>query len=98
MIITRCAARDLHTVAPGAPERTCWRQFVAQGGDCKKSSIAPLNAIIIIIKCEKAKAYCTTICNPTYHIEFNLKLVDYVNVVKHANSIANCLCFLCKHV
>ena len=27
----------------------CWRQFAAQWGDCKKSLIAPLNVIIIII-------------------------------------------------
>ena len=49
MISTRCVARDLHTVAPGPLERTCWRQFAALWGDCKKSRIAPLNAIIIII-------------------------------------------------
>ena len=35
---------------PGPLER-CWRQFAALRGDCKKSRIAPLNAIIIIIKC-----------------------------------------------
>ena len=40
---------DLHTVAPGPLERTCWRQFAALWGDCKKSRIAPLNVIIIII-------------------------------------------------
>ena len=45
----QCVARDLHTIAPGPLERTCWRQFAAQWGDCKKSRIAPLNAIIIII-------------------------------------------------
>ena len=48
-ISARCVARDLHTAAPGPLERTCWRQFVALWGDCKKSRIAPLNAIIIII-------------------------------------------------
>ena len=45
----RCVARDLHTIAPGPLERTCWKQFAALWGDCKKSWIAPLNAIIIII-------------------------------------------------
>ena len=30
-------------------ECMCWRQFTAQRGDCKKSRLAPLNAIIIII-------------------------------------------------
>ena len=30
-------------------ERMCWRQFVAQWGDCNKLRIAPFNAIIIII-------------------------------------------------
>ena len=34
----RCVARDLHTVAPGPLERTCWRQFAALWGDCKKIS------------------------------------------------------------
>ena len=29
-------------------ELTCWRQFAAQQGDCNKSRIAPLNAIIIV--------------------------------------------------
>ena len=48
VISARCVARDLHTVAPGPLERTCWRQFAALWGDCKKSRIAPLNAIIII--------------------------------------------------
>ena len=49
MISARCVARDLHTVAPGPLERTCWRRFAALWGDCKNSRIAPLNAIIIII-------------------------------------------------
>ena len=49
VISTRCVARDLHTIAPGPLERTCWRWFAALWGDCKKSQIAPLNAIIIII-------------------------------------------------
>ena len=34
-------AHDLHTIAPGPLECACWRQFVAQWGDCKKSWIAP---------------------------------------------------------
>ena len=49
MISVRCVARDLHTIAPGSHERTCWRQFAALWGDWKKSQIASLNAIIIII-------------------------------------------------
>ena len=49
MISARCVARDLHTIAPGPLECTCWRRFAALWGDCKKSRIAPLNAIIIII-------------------------------------------------
>ena len=49
MISVWCVARNLHTVAPGPLERTFWRQFAALWGDCKKSRIAPLNAIIIII-------------------------------------------------
>ena len=49
MISARCVAPDLHTVAPGPLERTCWRRFAALWRDCKKSRIAPLNAIIIII-------------------------------------------------
>ena len=48
VISARCVARDLHTTVPGPLERTCWRRFAAQWGDCKKSRIAPLNAIIII--------------------------------------------------
>ena len=44
-----CVARDLHTTAPGPFECTCWRQFTALWGDCKKSRIAPLNANIIVI-------------------------------------------------
>ena len=49
MISARCVACDLHTIAPGLLERVCWRQLAAQGGDCEKSRIAPVNAIIIII-------------------------------------------------
>ena len=48
VISARCVARDLHTVASEPLERTCWRQFAALWGDCKKSRIAPLNGIIII--------------------------------------------------
>ena len=36
-------------IAPGPPERACWKQFAALWGDGKKSRIAHLNAIIIII-------------------------------------------------
>ena len=49
MISARCVAHDLHKIAPGPLERTCWRRFAAQWGDCTKSQIAPLNAITIII-------------------------------------------------
>ena len=35
--------------APGPLGCTCWRRFTAQWGDCKKSRIVPLNAIIIMI-------------------------------------------------
>ena len=49
VISARCVARDLHTIAPGPLERTCWRQFAALWGDGNKSRIAPLNAIIIIL-------------------------------------------------
>ena len=49
VIGARCVARDFHTIVPWPLQRTCWRQFVAQRGDCKKSRTAPLNAIIIII-------------------------------------------------
>ena len=44
-----CVAHDLHMIALRALERTCWRHFAAQLGDCTKSRIAPLNAIIIIV-------------------------------------------------
>ena len=49
VISARSVARDLHTVAPGLLERTCWRQFTALWGDCKKSRIAPLNAILLLL-------------------------------------------------
>ena len=49
VISTLCVARDLHTIAPGPLERTCWRQLAAQWEDCKKSRVAPFNAIIIIV-------------------------------------------------
>ena len=45
----RCVAHDLHAIAPWPLERMCWRRFAALWGDCKKSRIVPLNAIIIII-------------------------------------------------
>ena len=40
-----CVACDLHTIAPGPLEYTCWRRFEI----VKKSWIAPFSAIIIII-------------------------------------------------
>ena len=49
VISARCVAGDFHAIAPGPLERTCWRQFAAQWGDCEKSQIAPWNAIITII-------------------------------------------------
>ena len=51
VINARCVARDLHMTAPGPLGCTCWRQFAALWGDCKKTRIAHLNAIIIIIIC-----------------------------------------------
>ena len=48
VISARCVARDLHAIAPRPLESTCWRQLMVLWGDCKKSRIAPLNAIIII--------------------------------------------------
>ena len=44
----QCVTRDFQTIVPWPLECTCWRQFAAQRGDCKKSRTAPLNAIIII--------------------------------------------------
>ena len=32
----QCVAHDLHTIAPGPLEHTCWRQFAPQWEDCKK--------------------------------------------------------------
>ena len=49
VIGARCAAHDFHTIMPRPLESTCWREFMAQQGDCKKSRTAPLNVIIIII-------------------------------------------------
>ena len=49
MTSAQCVAHDLHTVAPGSFERTSWRQFLMQGGDCKRSWIAPPNVNIITI-------------------------------------------------
>ena len=49
VIGAQCVAHDFHTIVPWPLECTCWRQFVAQRGDCKKSRTAPLNAVIIII-------------------------------------------------
>ena len=42
-----CCMRFAHDCKP--LERTCWRQFTAQWGDCKKSLIGHLNAIIVTI-------------------------------------------------
>ena len=42
-------ARDLHTIAPGPLERTCWRRFAEQWSICKNSRFAPLNAIVTTI-------------------------------------------------
>ena len=38
VISARYVERDLHTNAPGPLERTCWRQFTGQWGDCKQIS------------------------------------------------------------
>ena len=42
-------ARGLHMIALWPLERTCWRQFAAQWGGCKKSRIAPFSTTISII-------------------------------------------------
>ena len=57
VISARCVARDLHMIAPSPLERTWWRQFATQWGECKKPRIAPLNAIIIIIIVYKDLCY-----------------------------------------
>ena len=49
VISARCVARDLHATAPGPLERTCWRRFAAQWGDCKKSRFAPVGAIVVVV-------------------------------------------------
>ena len=49
ILSARCVAHDLHRIAPWPLERTCWRQFAAQSGDCNKSQIVPFNVTIIII-------------------------------------------------
>ena len=49
MISARCVARDLHTIAPRPHDCTFWKQFAAQRGDCKKSRIAPLSAILLLL-------------------------------------------------
>ena len=49
LISAWCVAHDLHAIAPWSLKCTCWRQFTAEWGDCKKSQIAPFNATIIII-------------------------------------------------
>ena len=49
VISAQCVARNLHTIAPGPLEYTCWRRFAAHLRDCKQSRIAPLSAVIIII-------------------------------------------------
>ena len=58
VISALCVARGLFTIAPGPLERTCWRQFAAQWGDCKKSRIAPLNAITIMFIFMRLLAFC----------------------------------------
>ena len=57
-----CVTHDLRTIAPGPLERTCWRQFAAQWGDCKKSQIAPLIEIIIIILSYYTHSYVSCWC------------------------------------
>ena len=57
------AACDLHTVVPGPLELTCWRQFVAQWGDWKKSQIAPSMLLLLLFQlrqAEKRKAAFTS--------------------------------------
>ena len=67
MTSVRCVACDLHTTVPRPLERTCWRQFVVQWGDCKKSWIALVNAIIIIITIINCNAQIVK----QYHHNFN---------------------------
>ena len=49
VIGARSVARDFHTIVPWPLQHTCWRQFAAQQGDCKKSQSAPFNAMMMII-------------------------------------------------
>ena len=49
VVSTRCVAHDLHTTVPRPLERTYWRQFTGQSGDCKNSQIVPLNAIMMMM-------------------------------------------------
>ena len=66
VISVQCVAGDLHMIVPRPLERACWRQFRVLWGDCKKSQIAPLNAIIIIIMkpyhYQSVKHWCSAGC------------------------------------
>ena len=49
MISTCCAARDLHTIAPGPLERSVGDSSQRSEEIVKKSQIAPLNAIFLLL-------------------------------------------------
>ena len=69
--------KTLHWCGP--LERACWRQFAALWGDCKKSQIAPLNAIIIniiiiiiiIIIGVVVKAFISSMVGPRFKFQPN---------------------------
>ena len=72
MISVRWSAHDLHSVMPGLLERTCWRQFAGQWGDCQKSRIAPLNVLIDITD-------WLNICMFHFHVFIVLYLPSFLN-------------------
>ena len=72
VISARCVARDLLTTAPWPLERTGWRQFAAQWGDCEKSRIAPLNVIIISINIS-----ISTVISISISISFSISTISF---------------------
>ena len=57
----------LHVIAPWPLERTCWRQFAAQGRDCRKSRIAPLKVVVVVVATAHVSRICITAVRGVWH-------------------------------
>ena len=62
VISARCVARDLHTIARGPLERTCWRQHAALWGECRNIDLRlSMRASLLLSLLNTDRRFCSVL-------------------------------------